>query len=119
MSLAQWTAVAQGIFTILLMVVGVFFARARAEQVGREELLKSLSELREQIGDRDRTALGLREELKSLDQQLKLLTERIRTQEAQILALVTENLGLKALAESNRMAPRRKAQPQAKPKPKP
>lgn len=97
MTAPQWTAVVQGVLTILLMVAGTFFARARAEQVGRDELLKSLQELREQISDRDRTALGLREELKSMNERLRALGERVQAQETQILALVAENLALKRL----------------------
>jgi chromosome segregation ATPase len=114
MSLAHWVAIVQGVFTVLLTVVGVLFAKSRAEQVGREELLKSLAELREQIGDRDRTAIGLREQLISVQAAMTALDARVKQQETQILMLVRENMELKSTRSPPDKPPSRRKPPPEK-----
>lgn len=107
MSLAQWTAVVQAVFTLVFMFTAAYFARARAQVVGREELLKALAELREQIEDRDRTAIGLRERIKDVDAALEILKEQSKHQAIQQDILVRENLGLKMKLEALEAPPHR------------
>lgn len=95
MTVVQWGQLVQVVFGVLLTICAVWYARAKTEQVGRDELLKSLEELRSQVQDRDRTAIGLREQLSTVHSEVQGLSERVKVQETQILVLVRENIGLK------------------------
>lgn len=81
--------------TAVLAVLGFLFIRAKADEMGREMVEKTLDRLRGEIEDRDRVAIGQREQINALSGRVELIGAEVVRKEAQVSALLEENLSLK------------------------
>jgi hypothetical protein len=81
--------------------IGVLVLRRRVDEMGRDALEKSLGILRNQIEDRDKADVNRRERIDTLAGEVRDIRAELDRKEAQILALIDENLTLKR--ERNRL----------------
>lgn len=92
-------------FKLLLIFVSVQFVRTKTDEISREMLKKTIDELRNQIGDRDRTSIGLREQISTLTQRVNNIQADLEYKRSEVMALLEENLSLKT--EIKRLGPKK------------
>ena len=91
----QWPTLVNLLFSTVVAVIGAVYVRAYIATLSRDDLMRTLDELRDQIADRDRTSLGLREEIKGLNARVEQITAEVERRQGQVAFLLEENLELK------------------------